>query len=115
ATATKKQRSLGELATLIWLNHEFVLCCEQGGKESPGPRRGSLRAALLAGYFLTEAKGRMLAREWSYFVRKHCGFTKGIAEGYVRLAANRQFLEASGDIASMTLQEARELLRAENA
>jgi hypothetical protein len=62
------------------------------------------------GDMLLEAKHQVGHGHWMDWLKEHCGMAQRTANLYMRLAKNRKVIEASGDIAGMTLNAAARLL-----
>ena len=74
-------------------------------------------SAFHAGGLLNKAKANMDHGEWSQWLKDNCQLTERTAQRYMRLAENRQMLEAemkskSATVADFTLRQAERLITA---
>lgn len=79
--------------------------------------RTCLTSAFHAGGLLNKAKANMDHGEWSQWLKDNCQLTERTAQRYMRLADNRQMLEAemkskSATVADFTLRQAERLITA---
>jgi hypothetical protein len=101
----EKSNSLTDLAARIRTEHETI-------------RRimaDAVKRAMNAGDMLLEAKKQLKEQGqgygyWMPWLEKHCDMSQRTANLYMRLAKNRKVIEASGDIAGLTLNAAARLL-----
>jgi hypothetical protein len=75
--------------------------------------KSALTHALSAGDLLLEARSRIGRGQWLEWLQKPCGIPQTTASLYMRLAKNREFIEAqtSNGVASLTVRAALRLLK----
>jgi hypothetical protein len=92
--------SLAELPARIRAEHEAVQVALKRGIEH----------AMTTGDLLLEAKAQLKHGEWTPWLREHCVISERTAHLYMQLAKNRQTIEASGNVANLTINAAVRLL-----
>jgi hypothetical protein len=95
-----KSNSLAELAERIRATHEVVRQALKMGVEN----------AMTTGDLLIEAKAQVDHGDWTPWLREHCKMSERTARLYMRLAKNREVIEAYEDAADLTLNAAARLL-----
>lgn len=96
-----RSNSLTDLAARIKAEHTAV-------SES---LRESVRHGMVAGDLLVEAKAQLGHGQWLPWLREHCTISERTAQLYMRLAKNREAIEANTQcVADLTLSEAAALL-----
>jgi hypothetical protein len=100
STEAWKSNSLAELAECIRATHEVVRQALKMGVEN----------AMATGDLLIEAKAQIDHGDWTPWLREHCKMSERTARLYMRLAKNREVIEAHVDAASLTLNAAARLL-----
>ena len=100
STEAWKSNSLAELAECIRATHEVVRQALKMGVEN----------AMATGDLLIEAKAQVDHGEWSDWLHKNCEMSDRSARLYMRLAKNREVIEAYEDAADLTLNAAARLL-----
>ena len=99
-TDVTKSNSLTDLAARIRSSHEAVQFALKSAVEH----------AMNTGDMLREAKDQLrLHGQWQPWIREHCQFSERTARLYMRLAKNRKVIEATGDLANLTLNAAARL------
>jgi hypothetical protein len=99
-TEPDKSNSLTDLAARIYAGHVAV-------QES---LKLAVKCAMDTGDMLLEAKEQVGHGEWMDWLRDHCDMSQRTANLYMRLAKNRKVIEATGDVAGLTLNSAARLL-----
>src|SRR5262249_31051846 len=102
STEAWKSNSLQELAERIRGCHETVRQILKSAVEH----------AMTTGDLLIEAKAQLKLDhgQWSPWLREHCEMSERTARLYMRLAKNREVIEACEDAANLTLNAAARLL-----
>jgi len=100
STEAWKSNSLTELANRIRGYHETVRQILKSAVEH----------AMATGDLLIEAKAQLDHGQWSPWLREHCEMSERTARLYMRLAKNREAIEAYEDVANLTLNAAVRLL-----
>jgi hypothetical protein len=96
----EKSNSLTDLAARIRSSHEAMRQI----------LHTAVKRAMDTGDMLLEAKAQLGHGEWMPWLRDHCTLPQRTANLYMRLAKGRAVIEASGDIAGLTLNAAARLL-----
>jgi hypothetical protein len=95
-----KSNSLTDIAARIRHEHEAVRFA----------LRHAVERAMNTGDLLLEAKEQLQHGQWSQWIQEHCKISDRTARLYMRLAKNRAVIEATGDVANLTLNAATRLL-----